>query len=771
MPDYRIIAYTMHEHEQRLANNLLSDKEITEGYIIGTASEADIKKLEDAGLIVDKLMSESYNQQSGSIDSASPQFEPDTPSTDTIFTSGPVILGDTIPGIDFEIDFPATSGDTESPAEEEQYFKVKIKDYLLDKWKTELLNHSEAILENLGDRTYKIKSTVAQIGLIQQLPFVIDATSFHQRDVNLPVNSKRSGTAIPNQPVISTYDIRVHAKEDLTMLMKYIEKNNIKLVGSGRKKVRIVEYEGSSVLRSISNLSYIHSIEKYIQPKLYHDAARRIINLETAAGGIVNRLVAETGNGITIGVADTGIDDAHPDFQGRIAGINAMGRINDHSDPDGHGTHVSGSVLSDGNASGGELAGVAPNANLYFQSVMDGQGRLGGLPIDIYDLFDDAYKNGARIHNNSWGADTKSHYTTMSLEADEFAYDHLDMLLIIAAGNEGDDNTNFHTPPGSVDWLSIGSPATSKNALTVGASRSDRIQLGLSHLEWGQAWPQSFPNGPIAGQNISGDPEALAAFSSRGPSDDERIKPDLVAPGTNIASTKSSIAPLGNFWGSYPGHNNRYGLMGGTSMAAPIVAGCAALAREYYVNTRNHEPSGALLKATLINGTRALTGLDAMEGHAFLPNYHQGFGCVNVSNSIPNPSQDPMGLEFIDNWKNRNNILTFSGDRTRYRFTIKNGTPLNICLVWTDPPGRSIQNNINIILEKGNTKWVGNENLPRKLTQTDRINNVEIIRIDDPQPGDYNIVVIATNFLITTGQPYALIVTADFDGGNQLFIF
>jgi len=627
MEEFRIIVFTMHENEQALAFNVLRDKEVTNGYTIGTATEADIKKLEDAGLIVDKLKNESYNQQTGPIDEVSPNYTPDTISNDTIFTTGPVILNDTIPGMGFP---PRLEG-VEILAEDDRYFKVKIKDYLIDKWKVELLKHCEAILENLGDRTYKIKSTVTQIGLIKKLPFVLDATSFIQRDVNLPINSKRSGTAIPKQPVINTYDIRVHSKEDMTKLMQFIEKNNIKLVGSGRKKVRIIEYEGSQVLRSISNLTYIHSVEKFTEPKLYHDAARKIINLEISVSGIVNRLVAETGNGITIGVADTGIDDTHPDFLGRISGINAMGRINDHSDPNGHGTHVAGSVLADGSVSNGELAGIAPQANLYFQSVMDAQGRLGGLPIDIYDLFDDAYKNGARIHNNSWGADTKSHYTTMSREADEFAYDHLDMLIIIAAGNEGDDNTNFHAPPGSVDWLSIGSPATSKNSLTVGASRSDRNQLGFSLLEWGQAWPQSFPHGPIAGQKISGDAEALAAFSSRGPCDDERIKPDLVAPGTNIASTKSSIAPLGNFWGAYPGHNNKYGLMGGTSMAAPIVAGCAALVREFYINTRNHSPSGALLKATLINGTRMLMAQDAVAGHPFLPNYHQGFGCVDVS--------------------------------------------------------------------------------------------------------------------------------------------
>jgi iron(III) transport system substrate-binding protein len=74
---------------------------------------------------------------------------------------------------------------------------------------------------------------------------------------------------------------------------------------------------------------------------------------------------------------------------------------------------------------------------------------------------------------------------------------------------------------------------------------------------------------------VSGDPKAMAAFSSRGPCDDRRIKPDVVAPGTDIVSTRSATAPLSHFWG--PHQNAKYAYMGGTSMAAPLVAGFKAL--------------------------------------------------------------------------------------------------------------------------------------------------------------------------------------------------
>jgi hypothetical protein len=81
----------------------------------------------------------------------------------------------------------------------------------------------------------------------------------------------------------------------------------------------------------------------------------------------------------------------------------ARGRKNLADDPVGHGTHVAGSVLGDGSASSGQYKGIAPKASLFFQSLLDSNGDLGGLPLDLNDLFLEAYQGGARIHNNSWG--------------------------------------------------------------------------------------------------------------------------------------------------------------------------------------------------------------------------------------------------------------------------------------------------------------------------------------------------------------------------------
>jgi subtilisin family serine protease len=143
--------------------------------------------------------------------------------------------------------------------------------------------------------------------------------------------------------------------------------------------------------------------------------------------------------------------------------------------------------------------------------------------------------------------------------------------------------------------------------LTVGATekRPAGRSGGYSSYYWGIACRARYPKEPLKTDLISYSatpvPEyrqGMAAFSSRGPTDDGRIKPEVVAPGTDVISTKSSVG--GNVWASYA-PNSRYCFGGGTSMATPLAAGAAALLRQYAAERAAiTNPSAPLLKAMVV---------------------------------------------------------------------------------------------------------------------------------------------------------------------------
>jgi hypothetical protein len=202
--------------------------------------------------------------------------------------------------------------------------------------------------------------------------------------------------------------------------------------------------------------------------------------------------------------------------------------------------------------------------------------------------------------------------------------------------------------------------------------------------------------------------------------------------------------------------------MGGTSMAAPLVSGCAALVREYFVTTRNHQPSAALLKATLINGTTWLSGTDSIAPAIGTPNYHQGFGRINLADTIPNATRPQVQLRFVDDWQTPAQSFTMTGQRKRYQFSIAAPAgPLRICLAYTDLAMRALQNDLNLFLQlPSGQKMFGNAQVSDSLHIPDPANNVEIIRVDHPVAGPYLIQVAATN-LLRGPQDFALIVTGE----------
>jgi serine protease AprX len=730
MATKHVIAYAMHETELAAAGPIVENAQWTASYVIGDVDEDRIEELEQAGLVVDEV---------------APVGRPTTAAMVRGTLSAETGVDGWRAGGDDEIPPPEPGAPTQ--------WLVSLTSPLMSDMRESLAATGAQLDEYVPHHAYVATATPEQASDVINLPFVRDVERYGPSKTG-PIVLTAGGDDRSEGDTARVWDLWLSDASVREQVVSWLAQNDVSVVGEGGRRVRLALPAESGLQREISTLPGVLSMVEHVPPKLFNDVSRGLLGVTSDAPG---RSLPLTGAGQVVAVADTGLQDDHPDFNGRVIEVVALGRPNDASDPHGHGTHVAGSVLADGSASDGAYAGVAPAAKLYFQSLLDPRGGLGGLPVSLEDLFEPAYQAGARVHNNSWGAATASAYTVDSNDVDAYAAKRRDMLIVIAAGNEGTAADPFNSEPGFVDWLSIGSPASCKNALTVGAARNRRTTGGLSGRTYGDTWRQDFPKPPIADQRVSGDPESMAAFSSRGPCDDRRIKPDIVAPGTDIISTRSDIAPDDHFWGLVD-DNSAYAYMGGTSMACPLVAGCAALVRQYFVDERDTSPSAALLKATLVNGARWLSGPDSLADREARPNFHQGFGAVNLTTTVPNPAEPDLRLEFVDCWETPNLQLGETGERQRFQVDVEGGVPLRLCMAYTDLPGRSLQNDLSVMVQDPTgAKIAGNTGLP-EITKSDVDNNVEVIRVDDPAPGRWLIQVFARN-LLRPPQDYALVVT------------
>ena len=656
-------------------------------------------------------------------------------------------------------------------AKETNYILVQTNAPLSADEREQLAETGAEIQEYVPDDTYLCRFTPVDLAPVRALPFVAWAGAYLE-GFKIPPALKPGQTAttmalvpetVERSPSRKPHQVDVVLHDDVDATKGKVREEIAAAAGVNpaeldlsARKVRLTVQEGS--LPKIAQLDEVRHIEAVPERQLFNNEARPILN----ANVLVNA-TQYAGAGEVIAVADTGFDNGstnnlHPAFAGRVARLYALGRTNPDrtDDPHGHGTHVAGSVLGDGNSAtmGGAIQGTAPQATLVLQSTLDAAGSLGGLPADLHDLFEPPYSNDhARVHTNSWGATQPGlPYDSSAKEIDDMVWNNPDLVICFAAGNDGSDGDGN----GVVDQGSIGSQSAAKNCITVGASEGNRPKFEPSY---GRYWPGDFPANPIKDDRQANDPDGLVAFSSRGPTREGRIKPDVVAPGTCILSTLSrAVANPSTDFGT--SSDNLFFFDSGTSMATPLVAGCAAVLRETLVKNGVANPSAALIKALLINGAVELSGqYNPTEGGSS-PNFNSGFGRVDLAGSVIVPGPEPDAGFAEGGPLNSGDEDRFSVDipeappqhRNRDAAPQAAGATFKITLVWSDPPGPALQNDLDLIVRAAD----GSERHGNMGTAAgfDRTNNVEQVRFENVPPGKAEITIRA--FRVTQfAQPYA----------------
>jgi serine protease AprX len=688
-------------------------------------------------------------------------------------------------------------------------FLVQLAGPVLDTWKAELAESGAELLDYVPHFAFRARMTPDAAARVRRLPFVTAVTSLRNESRMAP-GLRRDG----RRPYVVRLD-RGSASRDVEALLRSA---GIQVSGRGGRQLLIVA-DGAQ-LDALAGVDGLAAIENF---------TLRIKHNEFGGGAIMRSGTANAtgydGSTQTIAVADTGLGlgtaaSAHVDLPASRMGsiFNWPGAadfcfetiVNDGAlDADtGHGTHVATAALGGGDA-GGVGRGTAPAATLVFQAIENyavpsllcgliyglPEGYyLVGLPDDIGDLFHQAYQQGARVHSNSWGAEVSGAYTADSANADAYVWAHRDLAVTFSAGNAGTDAD----ADGVVDEVSLSAPGTAKNVITVGASENDRqsnweCDPSLSYtacaaqggqnaiFTYGGGWPDRYTANPLRDDPSAGNAEQMAAFSSRGPTADGRIKPDVVAPGTWTLSGYSnayqqqydaSANPVnGQYqydgWGIPASAFYKY--MGGTSMAAPLVAGGAAVVRDFYQKARGHQASAALVKAALINSAVDLLdeNNDGVLDNAHpIPNVHEGWGRVDLVNAT----------DAGDHYDDETQPLS-TGTSASLTFDVTSpGTPFKATLAWTDYPASttaeiSLVNDLDLtVVAPDGTTYKGNvfsDGWSATGGAFDRRNNVENVYVFSAAVGTWTITVSGYN--VPEGpQPFALVVDTSSQGGSAL---
>jgi hypothetical protein len=374
------------------------------------------------------------------------------------------------------------------------------------------------------------------------------------------------------------------------------------------------------------------------------------------------------------------------------------------SGTDSHGTHTAGTIAGDNLPYGS----YTTNDGLAYAAKLSTTNLNTVTSSNLITNLNAAHADGARCHSNSWGDDGTTAYTSHCQQIDQFTYANEDNLVAFAVTN----------------LSALKTPENSVNVLAVGASQDS----------------------PNQGNHCSG---------GTGPTADGRRKPEIYAPGCNTTSASLSTCSTANSTG--------------TSMACPAITGAAVLVRQYftagYYPTGTATPgnaltpTGALIKAVLLNGTVDMTG------PAGYPSNQEGFGRLILDNALFFPG-DARDLNIVD-VRNANGLTT--GQQTSYPINVvTNGQPLRITMVFTAPAAavnaaNPVINNLDLEVSGPGGLYRGNVFTAGQSVvggTADAKNNLEMVILNAPTPGTYTVTIKGTTVAQGT-QGYALAISGD----------
>jgi hypothetical protein len=370
---------------------------------------------------------------------------------------------------------------------------------------------------------------------------------------------------------------------------------------------------------------------------------------------------------------------------------------------DSHGTHTAGTAAGNSQPVNGSMAnrGVAPLAKLAHTTSFS---SLAAATTH--------HANGARVHTNSWGDDSTTAYNTLCVSIDSFQRSNEDDLVFFAVTN----------------LSALKNPENAKNLVAVGASQ----------------------NGSSANSHCSG---------GTGPTADGRRKPEIYAPGCNIVSASTGTCGTTS--------------LTGTSMACPAVTGASALVREYFtagfypsgaaVPGDSFTPSGALMKAMLLNGSADMTGISGY------PSNQEGWGRLLLDDSMYF-SGDTKQL-FVDDVRHAAGGLVTGGNKSYSLPVVSSTQPLKITLAFCDVAGTNgaanpVVNDLHLTVTdpNGTTVYRGNVFASGQSTTggaSDAKNNVERVIRTSPTVGTWTVSIDGANVPSGGPQGFALVITGD----------